>query len=143
MDDPSWRERLEELSQDTDAHVRLQATAALVRRGNRNRLREIERDAVSAEDSRVRATAIQILGELDAAEYADLFRRALLLDRRWTTCSCCSPAPSATRALARLGTPEAMTTLLQDYLTAGGGFCQPRELAEFVRRLDASYTLSD
>jgi hypothetical protein len=119
----AWRERLETLSRSDEPLLRLQATAALVRRGDDTRLPEIVRDATEAEDACVRGEAVRMLGTLDAAQHLSLLERAL-----WEQSPVFIPEPEdgpsaflpaaeeAALALARLRTPEALTALLQAYL---------------------------
>jgi hypothetical protein len=99
----------------TDPRLRVRSTASLVRRGEEWRLSEIVREATGARKVAVRATALAELGRLDAEVHLPLLRHALLHDHpRPRGFACGSEAASAAAvALARLGTTEAMTTLLQ------------------------------
>jgi HEAT repeat protein len=132
-DSQPWRQRLDTLSRSESPFVRLQAAGALVRRGNGSRLTEIVRDATEAEDACIRGEAIRVLGELGSEEYLPLFERALWADEpvfvcyldpyeedpEWRERSRTSYLPvgeEAALALARLGTPGAMTTLIHAFL---------------------------
>jgi HEAT repeat protein len=113
-----WQQRLLELSRDVNPFVRLQAMAALVRRGDERYSPQIVRDAVEAKAVCVRAEALWILGELDAKQHFDLLRTALLNDHEeFTRCDAVA-AQEAALALVRLGTPEVMTALIRSFLVA-------------------------
>jgi hypothetical protein len=108
-----WREQLTELVRDPHPAVRLHATAAFVRRGEEPRLPEIVQDATAAQEVEVRAEALRMLGELDAAQHFPLLRRALLDDHAEYDRHYLPAAEEAALALARLGTPEALAALIQ------------------------------
>jgi hypothetical protein len=114
-DSPCWRERLVILADHEHHSVCLPAAAALLRRGDEARRAAIEAAATQTERPGRRATALKLLEDLDAARYFPLFRQVLLegAARRGGSCYGLEPASAAARSLARLGTPEAMTVLLQ------------------------------
>jgi hypothetical protein len=115
-----WHSWLEERSRDEDPFVRLRATAALLRRGMRSRLPEIVRAATGAQEVLVRGEAIRLLGLFDPEPHVALFRRALLKDREKFQHSSMPAADAAVLALAHLGTPAALTALLQGYFVPWG-----------------------
>jgi hypothetical protein len=117
-DSSAWRERVNELSRDENPLIRLQATAALVRRGDATRLDQVIRDATEVNDVLVRAEALQVLGELDAERHVALFRHALLEDHELWDDHYAPAAEEAAYVLACLGTVEALTALIQGCLVA-------------------------
>jgi HEAT repeat protein len=128
---PEWTARLEILARSDDPFLRLQASVALARHGDAARLPEVVRDAAESADACVRGEAVRALGQLRREEYLPLFRRA-----PWDEQPGYIPAPDvaedapkrspkapfipaaeeAALAIARLGTPEALTALLQGFL---------------------------
>jgi HEAT repeat protein len=121
-DTPDWRQRLNALTWDADPYLALHAAAALVRRGHGSLLPRIEEGARNAEHVCVRAEAVRILGELDAERFLPFLHRSLLEDHE--ACGLCPydyPVfEEAAPALARVGTPQALTALIQSYLIAPG-----------------------
>jgi HEAT repeat protein len=115
-----WRGWLEERSRDEDPFVRLRATAALVHRGLRLRLPEIVHAATEADHVLLRGEAIRLLGIVHPEAHVELFRRALLEDREKSQHCSMPAAEAAVVALARLGTPAALTALLQGYFVPWG-----------------------
>jgi HEAT repeat protein len=116
-DSREWREQLIVLAGDPHPAVRLQATAALVRRGEDSRLTEIVREATTAEKVEVRAEALRMLGDLDAAQHFPLLRSALLDDHAVYDQYHLPAAEEAALALARLGTPAGLAALVRAALT--------------------------
>lgn len=115
-DGPEWRERLQHLTEHGHPLVRLNALAGLVRRGEATLVGEIIQ-ATAAVGISVRSEAIRLLGELDGGRNLDLLRRALLTDQKFCPDSLTPVAEEAVYALARLGTPQALTIMIQAYLT--------------------------
>jgi hypothetical protein len=120
-----WQQRLEELPRDRYPYVRLHAAGALARRGDASRLAEILREAREAKDVCVRAEAVRVLGEMDAKAHFSLLRQAFVSDHEEHEYpgfgALHTPvAEEAGLALARLGTPEAMTALIQAYVVTPG-----------------------
>jgi hypothetical protein len=115
----AWWESLARMTRSRDPYLRIRALGALARRGEATHLHKLERIAKKAKHVCVRAEAIRVLAELDAASYVGLFRRALLEDH--AMCGHCpSDLPAAAEAaiaLSRLGTPEALTALVRGCLT--------------------------
>jgi hypothetical protein len=118
----AWRERLKDLSRSAHPFLRFQAIGALARRGERERLAEIARAAVEDEDPCVRGEAVRVLGQTGSIDYLDLMREAL-----WAEGPVYRPehdsfntydpaAEEAVLALARIGTSEALTALIQGFL---------------------------
>lgn len=132
-DGAEWRERLMVLARDRKPAVRVLAWEALVRRGYESYLSRIIRTATRARDVQLRAEALRALGELDARRHFAVLRRALLTDhaeieyRR-------PAAEEAALALMRLGTPEALTTLVQAALSGPRGLWS--FLAECLTKMD-------
>jgi hypothetical protein len=118
-DEPRWHHRLQEWASHPDPRLRVRTQASLVRRGEEARLPEIVREATEAPKVAVRATALAELGRLDAEAHFSLLRHALLHDhpRPRGFASGDEAASAAAVALAWLGTPEAMTALLQGCLS--------------------------
>jgi HEAT repeat protein len=132
-----WRERLVGMARSPDPYLRVHALSALAQRGETAALARLEQIATRARHVCVRAEAIRVLGELDAARYLNLLRRALLEDH-----AMCGPCPSdlpaaeeAAIALCHLGTPEALTAVVHGYLTVP---CQDLQtwIGEWLREAD-------
>lgn len=114
-DSAEWRQRLLAYSRHRNPFVRLAGTAALVRRGDEARLPVIVRDATAANDVRVRGEALRWLGELSAERHISILHRALIEDHEVSNVPNAPAGEEAALALARLGTPEALTALVQGY----------------------------
>jgi hypothetical protein len=130
-----WRRWLELLTQHQHPLVRLQALAALVRRGDRNRLTEIASAAITAPEVAARGNALWHLVELDPHGHLPLFRRVLFEDRG----NCSDGAPPyqvAAFALARIGTPEALTALVRRYLQPNFGMSM--DLDDYLETIAAA-----
>jgi hypothetical protein len=123
-DSLEWRERLRTLARDRDPSLRLLATAALIRRGERERLREIVHIARRTPSrGRCRNTlkdhrqglVVRLLAELEPEPHEELFRSLLVEnDKRHNP----SPPQEAVYALACLATPTGVATLARAYLFA-------------------------
>jgi hypothetical protein len=115
----AWYERLRELSRSSQPFLWLQANGALARRGEREKSAEVARMAVESDDPCVRGEAIRVLGQLGAVEHLDTIRQAL-----WAEDSVYKVegdafipvAEEAALALGRIGTPAALTALIQGFL---------------------------
>src|SRR5207247_2004496 len=118
QDGAAWRESLVGMARSPDPYLRVHTLGALARRGEATDLRKLEQIAWRGEHVCVRAEAIRVLGELDAARYLGLLRRTLLEDH--AMCGRCpSDLPAAEEAaiaLSRLGIPEALTALARGCL---------------------------
>ena len=104
---------MEELSRGPNDPVRLHALALLIRHGEKSRLSEIVSDATEANDVRVRAEAVRVLGELDAGRHHPILSQVILEDWEEFDGRHVPVAEEAAFGLARLGTPEALTAILQ------------------------------
>ncbi len=116
-DDGSWRERLNRMTWSRDPYLRVRALGSLARRGAAASVPKLEQIARNARHVCVRAEAIRVLGELDAAQHLDLLRQALLEEHSRSSHFDLPAAEEAALALSRLGTPEALTALVCGYLT--------------------------
>jgi HEAT repeat protein len=116
---PAWEERLAVWSCHSEPRLRIRALAALARRGDpaaRDALLEWAEGPYPLPE---RAEVISALGELDAAAFLPLLVRGLALEEQVGDRFRCAPvAEEAALALARLGTPEALTALTRAYLSA-------------------------
>lgn len=126
----AWRARLEALSRSEDPFLRLQAAGALVGHGDEGRLPEIVYAAMTDQDACVRGEAIRVLGMLRREEHGSLFEQALWApepryvpdrpaeerektEEAWEEPPFIPAAEEAALALARLGSPAALTALVQ------------------------------
>jgi hypothetical protein len=119
-DSPEWRRRLETLSHDEDACLRLLATGALIRRGASERLEEraaaARKQAPPAdhEGDHAQGLAVRLLAELAPGASFALFRSLVLTEHDPARHNESAPQEAA-HALACAGNPDAVVTLVRAY----------------------------
>lgn len=129
-DGPDWWQHLEEWAGCDDSSVALLASGALLKRGDAHWLERVVRSAcvqsVGQRDphsDHERGLALRVLGEIDPAAHVSLFSSAIMEAKEPDAND--SPDQEAAFALARLGTPEALTLLVQSYFVG----------SEYLRRV--------
>ncbi|WP_375772157.1 HEAT repeat domain-containing protein [Archangium gephyra] len=110
-----WCDRLGALLRDPNAMVRLRAAAGLVRQGRPEALRLLQDTARTAPEPWLRAEALRWLGEVDAEASRPLLEQGLFDQGRYRE-DLPLTADEAVLALSRLGTPEALSALLNAHL---------------------------
>jgi HEAT repeat protein len=120
-----WLGRLHAWTRHPEPRLQIRALGALARRGDpdaRNALLEWTEGRHAVHE---RAEAIAVLAEVDAPDYLPLLVKALADEERLKPDSRCAPvAEEAALALARLGSPEALTALLRSHLTTDCPYVQ-------------------
>lgn len=122
---PAWEERLAVWSRHPEPRLRIRALAAFARRGDPAARDALLQWAEGPYPLPARAEAISALGGLDAAAFLPLLVGGLALEEQaGETLPCAPVAEEAALVLARLGTPVALTALIQSYLSAETPYLQ-------------------
>jgi HEAT repeat protein len=109
----------------------------LARRGDEGQLAVLVHAASEAVHPSVRGEAVRLLGEFDAARHFPILNTALLDDHETCDGHYAPAGEEAALALARLGTPEALTAMLRAYF-ATPNYIVWRCVGEYLRTLATS-----